>query len=197
MPRLVARMAVALGLLFAVSAVAALDSGTARADRGGCPNADTDAAQLPSPDFDASVLCVINERRAENRLSPLRSNGLLHDAGYIYVTSMLSGQFYGHHGCLAGRNNCSTVIRRLRFLGYIRPGSAWIVGETLREAPPGTSTPDGVVGAWMASAEHRQRLLKPRFRDVGVASVSGIADAFPYTAGVTVAAEFGFRQRWK
>jgi hypothetical protein len=110
---------------------------------------------------------------------------------------MLSGEFYGHHGCLGGKNNCSTVIGRLRFLGYIRPGWVWIVGETLRGADPATSTPDAVVEAWLESPPHRARLLKPRFRDVGVASQPGITDAFPTTEGVTVAAEFGFRERWK
>jgi hypothetical protein len=40
-------------------------------------------------------------------------------------------------------------------------------------------------------------VLKPRFREVGVASVHGITDGFPSTDGVTVVAEFGFRREWK
>jgi len=190
-----ARKAILLVLLGTIAAFGAFDSGMASATGGSCPNADTNVADLPLPDFDLSVLCVINERRAEHQLRPLQQNGLLHDAAYIYATSMLSGQFYGHHGCLAGRNNCSTVIGRLRFLGYIQPGWAWIVGEVLRGAGPDTSTPDAVVEAWMESPPHRARVLKPKFREVGVASVRGITDAFPSTAGVTAAAEFGFRKR--
>ena len=192
-----AGMALVLGLLIAIEAIGALDSPTAGAANGACPNAEASASQLAMPDFESSVLCVINERRAEDRLAPLRPNGLLHDAAEIYLTSMFSGSFYGHHGCLAGKNNCSTVIGRLRFLGYIRPGWSWIVGETLRGADPSTSTPDAVVQAWLDSPPHRARLLKPRFRDAGVSALPGITDAFPTTDGVTVAAEFGFRQRWK
>jgi len=184
-----------LVLFGAIAALGALNSGTASATGGSCPNADTNVAGIALPDFDRSVRCLINERRAENHLAPLNPSGVLHDAAYIYATSMLSGQFYGHHGCLAGKNNCSTVIGRLRFLGYIRPGWAWIVGEVLRGAGPDTSTPNAVVEAWMESPPHRAQVLKPRFREVGVASVRGITDAFPSTEGVTAAAEFGFRKR--
>jgi uncharacterized protein YkwD len=193
----VARKALVLALFLAIATIGRLDSGVARAAGEVCANADTNVAQIDLRDFDSSVLCLINERRADYGLRALRPNGLLHDAAYIYATSMLSGKFYGHHGCLAGNNNCSTVIGRLRFLGYIRPGWAWIVGETLRGADPATSTPNAVVEAWMESPLHRARLIKPKFRDVGVASVRGITDAFPSTDGVTVAAEFGFRQRNK
>jgi uncharacterized protein YkwD len=189
--------AMVLSALLAISAVGALDTREAKATAAPCPSADVTVSQLALLDFDRSVLCVINQRRAESGLSRLRPSGLLRDAAEIYATSMLSGQFYGHHGCLAGRNNCSTVIGRLRFLGYIRPGWAWVVGETLRGAHSDTSTPNAVVHAWLASPLHRAEVLKPRFREVGVASVRGITDAFPTTDGVTVAAEFGFRQRRK
>lgn len=152
-------------------------------------------AQIALPDFDSSVFCVLNERRAQYHLAPVRSNPLLCDAAWTYATSMLSGQFYGHDGCLDGRNNCSTAIGRLRLLGYIRPGWAWVVGETLRGAYPETSTPSAVVEAWMVSPIHSVEVLKPRFREVGVASVHGLPNDFPYTEGVTVAAEFGFRKK--
>jgi uncharacterized protein YkwD len=190
-------MALVLVLLLAAGAAGALDSEAAHAAGGPCPNADTHSAQLALPDFDNSVLCLINQRRAELRLAPLRSNDLLRDAAWIYATSMLSGEFYGHHGCLAGKDNCSTTIGRLRFLGYIRSGWAWVVGETLRGAHADTDTPNGAVQAWMDSPIHRVEVLKPRFREVGVGSVRGITDAFPTTTGVTVAAEFGFRKKRK
>jgi uncharacterized protein YkwD len=187
----------AVALFTLIATLVAPNAAAADASGGPCTYADANVAAVALDDFDRSVLCAINERRAENGLRALRPNGLLHDAAWIYATSPLAGQYYGHHGCLDGRNNCSTVIGRLRLLGYIRPGWAWIVGETLRGALPDTSTPNAVVDAWMNSPLHRARLLKPKFRDVGVASVRGITDAFPSTGGVTVAAEFGFRQRWK
>jgi uncharacterized protein YkwD len=179
--------------LLAIAAVMAVGTGGAQAAAAPCPNADTNSAQMALPAFDSAVLCVLNQRRVENQLRPLRSNDLLADAAWIYATSMLSGQFYSHHGCLAGKDNCSTTIGRLRFLGYVRKGWAWIVGETLRGARPDTATPNSVVDEWLASPIHRVEVLKGRYREVGIGSVRGITDAFPTTEGVTVAAEFGFR----
>jgi uncharacterized protein YkwD len=182
--------AAAIAALLAVTApAAAADAGAAP-----CPNADSNVADVAIPDFDASVLCVLNQQRAENGLAPLRSNGLLHDAAYIYATSMLAGDFYDHKGDFVGNDSRSNVIRRLRFLGYIRPGWSWIVGEVLRGAHSDTSTPELVVDAWMASPLHRVEILKPRFRDAGVASVPAVTDNFPATEGVTVDVELGFRQ---
>ena len=159
-----------------------------------CLNPDTPSAAMTLPDFESSVLCLINQQRATYYLKPLRPNGLLHDAAWIYGTSLLSGQFFGHYGTVAGANSGSTVIGRLRFLGYLPPGRRWIVGETLREARLPTDTPAQVVQAWMNSPEHRPYLLKAKFEDIGVSSVRGIADEFPDTSGVTVVAEFGFRR---
>jgi uncharacterized protein YkwD len=184
---------VSLAAVTAVTAIGALDSGEARATTGPCPDADTNSALISLAAFDNSVFCLINQRRAENGLRALRSNGLLRDAALIYATSMLSGKFYGHDGCLAGKNNCSTPIGRLKFLNYIGPRWTWIVGEVLRGAHPDTATPNLVVQAWMDSPIHRVELLKPKFREIGVASVRGITDSFPSIEGVTTASEFGFR----
>ncbi|MFL5907678.1 MAG: CAP domain-containing protein, partial [Solirubrobacterales bacterium] len=112
------------------------------------------------PDFDASVICLINEQRAANNMKPLRPNELLQDSAYIYVTSQLSGEFFSHDGSVDGRPDLSNPIKRLRFLGYIPPGKRWIVGEDLRQATLGTDTPAGVVQAWMNSLPHRAEILK-------------------------------------
>jgi uncharacterized protein YkwD len=159
-----------------------------------CPNPDVPSAALPMPDFDASVICLINEQRALNHMKALRQNGLLQDSAWIYVTSQLSGEFFGHHGSVDGREGASTPIKRLRFLGYIPPGKRWIVGEDLRQATLGTDTPALVVQAWMDSPPHRAEILKAKYEDIGVDAEPGIANSFPVITGVTVAAEFGFRR---
>ena len=184
-----------LASLITMLGIGLFASGAPRAEVVPCPSADTNSAEMTIPDFDFSVFCLINQQRVENHLRPLRPNRLLHDAADIYATSQLSGDFFGHYGCLNGKNNCATPIGRLRFLGYIRKGWAWIVGETLQGSHADEATPDLVVNAWMTSPEHRTMLLKPKFRDLGVASVRGVADDFPSTDGVTVAAEFGFRKK--
>jgi uncharacterized protein YkwD len=187
-------------VLLAIPGAGLLASAPAAAQESACPDADTPsgqmqlAADLQLDAFNNSVICLINEQRAMFHEKPLRHDGLLQDAAFIYATSMLSGQFFGHHGSVDGRPRESSPIKRLRFLGYIPPGKRWIVGEDLRQATLGTDTPNGVVQAWMNSAPHRQRILKAKFEDIGVCAQPGIAASFPVTSGVTVAAEFGFRR---
>jgi uncharacterized protein YkwD len=184
----------ALAALAVLGAAASLGAPPASATDSACPNPDTPSAQIDMDSFDASVICLINEQRATFQMKPLRPNGLLQDAATIYVTSQLSGEFFGHYGSVDGRDHASSPIKRLRFLGYIPPGRRWIVGEDLRQATVGTDTPAGVVQAWMVSPPHRERILKAKFEDIGVSAEPGIANSFPVTSGVTVAAEFGFRR---
>jgi uncharacterized protein YkwD len=91
---------------------------------------------------------------------------------------MLQGHFFSHHGDFGGRRTGSTVIGRLREIGYVRPGYIWIVGENLHWTTAGCSTPADVVRAWMDrwmdSAVHRIYLLKPNFEELGVAAVRGV-----------------------
>ena len=207
MPRLRPNRIVILALFLAIPGIAVLGSCASAAANAPsapppistpapttCLNADTNSAYLELRAFDTSVFCLINQRRAENGLKPLRNNGLLRDAAAIYATSQLSGQFYGHDGCLNGKNNCSTPSGRLKFLNYITPKYAWIVGEVLRGAHPETATPNLVVQAWLDSPIHRVEVLKGKYREMGVSSVRGITDNFPQIEGVTTATEFGFRK---
>ena len=189
-----ARKAVAIAVPASICLVLLGGAPSAAATDSACPNPDTPSARLAMEDFDASVICLINEQRAAVGMKPLRQNDILQDSAWIYVTSQLSGEFFGHYGSVDGRNNASSPIHRLRFLGYLPPGRRWIVGEDLRQAPVPTDTPAQVVSAWMNSPPHRERILKAKFEDIGVSAEHGIADSFPVNSGVTVAAEFGFRR---
>jgi len=60
---------------------------------------------------------------------------------------MLQGHFSSHHGESGGRRTGSTVIGRLREIGYIRRGDVWIVGENLHWTTAERSAPADVVEA--------------------------------------------------
>src|SRR6266540_3289486 len=168
-----ARKAVALALLAFCTATGLLARGVAPAVAGGCPNADMPATQLTLPQFDDSVFCLINLRRAEHRLHRLRPNPLLHRAAWHYTNALMRGRFFSHYGDFAGHPNASTPIRRLRQIGYVRPNYVWIVGEDLRRSAPETSSPAEVVEMWMDSPTHRMYVLKARFDELGVAGTRG------------------------
>jgi uncharacterized protein YkwD len=188
------RKTVTPALLAICSAVGLLAAVAAPAMATTCENADTPAIDQALEDFDASVLCLVNEERASHGRSVLRPNGRLQRAAYDYAGSMEAGGFFSHYGDFFGHPIGATPVSRLRQIGYIRSRSVWIVGENLHWTTAENSTPAEVVEAWMNSPEHRKYLLKWRFRDLGVATTRGIPSDPAQIDGITVASEYGFRE---
>jgi uncharacterized protein YkwD len=158
-----------------------------------CQNTETPAFAQALEDFDASVHCLVNEQRAVHGRHQLRRNGRLRRAAFDYVISMEAGRFFSHYGDFFGHPVGATPVSSLRQVGYIRPHGFWMIGENLHWTTVAGSTPAATVAAWMESSEHRKYLLKPRFRDLGVAAVRGIPYDPSQADGITVASEYGFR----
>ena len=189
-----ARKAVAPVLLALFTALGLLFSQAAPAAAASCPNENVPSAELTLDQFDASVFCLINVERAAHHFQKLRPNALLDIAAGDYTNSLMAGRFFSHAGDFAGHDHASDPIQRLRQIGYIRRGREWMVGEDLRWSTPETSMPAYIVQAWMLSPIHRFYLLKPNFRELGVAATRGTPIDPDLPDGVTVAAEFGFRR---
>jgi hypothetical protein len=75
----------------------------------------------------------------------------------------------------------------------MRSARSWVVGENLVWGTEELSTPQALVTAWMNSPPHRENLLKPRFREIGIAAVAGTPVAGNDPTGVTVSSEYGYR----
>ena len=57
----------------------------------------------------------------------------------------------------------------MRQAGYIESEPlGYAIGENIGWGTLSLSTPGAMVGAWMASPDHRANILDPRFRDTGV-----------------------------
>ena len=181
---------VLLGLCIAIGL---LGGEAAPASATGCQNTDVPAIDQTLDDFDASVFCLINQQRTAHGRGFLRPNAALQRAALDYATSMETGGFFSHYGDFFGHPAGATPVSRLRQVGYIRRREVWIVGENLHWTTAGESTPAEVVQAWMDSFAHRKYLLKPKFRDLGVATIRGIPQDPTQTDGITVASEYGFR----
>jgi uncharacterized protein YkwD len=180
--RLLTIAAVAAGLLLGAPGSA----GAAFA----CPNSSVAAADLSNEQMESALFCLVNQRRAGAGRRPVQGDGMLHRAAVRYATTMVGAGFFSHHGA-----DGSTIIRRLRAVGYVRPGWLWMVGENLIWATGDLSTPESMVTAWMESPEHRANLLYPGFREMGMGAVHGTPEDPADPTGVTVASEYGARQR--
>lgn len=112
------------------------------------------------------VLALINEQRAAYGLPALRRVASLDAAAQGYSDTMMrataGGPVYLSHTGPDG----STLDRRITAAGYV-----WFhIGENLAA---GEKTPEQVVADWLSSPLHRENILSPSFRDIGLGLAVG------------------------
>jgi uncharacterized protein YkwD len=120
------------------------------------PQAASHSALTPS---EAALLAVMNEARAANHVPPLHADTRLERAARAHSSAMLRSGSFSH----------GAVGARIRHVGVkaLRVGEnlAWGVGQMARAR--------SIVRMWLASPAHRQNLLDPRFKLVGVGAIRG------------------------
>jgi uncharacterized protein YkwD len=169
-----------------VSVSALVTSGSAAA--ASCANTDVQVTGLSQSQMESSIGCLINEERTSRGLAPVQANGDLRQAAVSHSSEMVD-EGYFEHTSPAG----VTFIDRIESTGYMRGARSWLVGENLVWGSGSLSTPQALVTAWMNSPPHRENLLKPRFREIGIAAVVGTPESRNDSTGVTVSSEYGYR----
>jgi uncharacterized protein YkwD len=153
-----------------------------------CPDADTVATPTNLPQLGAATLCLLNAERTTRGLTALRENPLLTQASQAYSEQMVGQQFFAHI-----TPDGVNLAQRLRSVGYVT-GAAFVVGENLAWGIGGQSTPAGIVLGWMNSPSHRDNVLRPDFREIGIGVVFGlpVVPAVPTVpATATYTTDFG------
>ena len=158
-------------------------SGTAHA--GTCEGADV----MPTADNLATVraatLCLLNEERAAKGLVALSAEPLLQDIATTYSQNMVTYRFFAHES-----PGGQTMVMRLK--DYIAGARSWTTGENLAWGELDYATARGTVAAWMASEGHRENILEPAFRQIGVGVVLGTPTGSERPSA-TYTTEFGVR----
>jgi uncharacterized protein YkwD len=152
-----------------------------------CPDAHVGAAYLTAEQGRASVVCLINKKRARNHVKPVHEHPLLDAAAQTHTDAMTSQNFFSHEGD-------GTPASRASNAGYLAGARAWGVGEDLFWGAATLSTPKATVNAWMHSAPHRAVLLSRSFRQVGVGVDHGSPAGADNTNTGTYTALFGYRK---
>jgi hypothetical protein len=106
--------------------------------------------------FEKQVLELTNQERVKNGLSPLKANNELNYAADKYAQDMSEGGFFSHTG-----PDGSKPWDRAEAVGY----EARMMGENIAA---GQRTPQQVVKDWMNSPGHRQNILRPQYKELGV-----------------------------
>jgi uncharacterized protein YkwD len=173
--------------LIALVATSALVA-SAPASAADCGPVDTQVTGLNEAQMDSSITCLINDERVSHGLQPVNPNTDLRKAAESHSNEMIS-QSYFEHTSPAGL----TFMDRIESTGYMQGARSWTVGENLVWGTGPLSTPQAVVTAWMNSPPHRENLLRPNFREIGVSALAGTPVSGIDLTGVTVSSEYGYR----
>jgi uncharacterized protein YkwD len=161
---------------------------SASASAAECGPVNTQVTGLSEAQMESSIACLINDERASYGLRPVSPNAELRQAALSHSDEMIS-QSYFEHTSPAGL----TFMDRIEATGYMRGARSWTVGENLVWGTGPLSTPQAVMTAWMNSPPHRENLLRPAFREVGIAALAGTPVVRSDLTGVTVSSEYGYR----
>jgi uncharacterized protein YkwD len=110
--------------------------------------------------FEGRVLELVNQERAGHGLAPLAASDELQAAARGYAGAMASGGFFAHNG-----PDGSTPASRVEAAGY--RGWSWVA----ENIAAGQRSPEQVMSSWMNSPGHRQNLLSPTAREIGIGHV--------------------------
>ena len=115
--------------------------------------------------LDQQVLAALNRTRADHGLRPLVMSDDLQDAAVAHSRAMLKKGFFAHDS-----PNGVQFVARVR--GFYRSSGydSWTVGENLIYNTD-EITADIAIAAWMASPAHRENMLAPDWREVGIGSL--------------------------
>jgi uncharacterized protein YkwD len=139
--------------------------------------------------LDVAVLVRLNAVRAAHGLAPLKANASLSAAAREHSSEMLDDGYFAHESF-----DGSPFWKRLADYTQTVDGTGWSVGENLLWASPAVDAARAVE-LWMQSPEHRENILGPRWREVGIAAIhaESAPGAFGDRAVTVITADFGVR----
>jgi uncharacterized protein YkwD len=154
-----------------------------------CANANLQPTATNLARIDAATLCLIDGVRSSDRLRPLRFSSPLQSVAVGQARDMVEGDYFGDDS-ISGL----TPLQRILATRYPARTKCLSTAQNIGWATEPLATPAGIVRAWMASPPHRQIILTPGFRDIGVGVATGAPTSLSRgLAGATYTIEFGLR----
>ena len=130
--------------------------------------------------------CLVNYARSRGGLKPLHSSSVLLAAAQLRLAASIRCNTLSHDAC--GQPFLS-IFRRS---GYLTGAVHYALGENLGWGQGELGSPRALMGAWLNSPPHRANLLRPVYRELGVAVLA--SDGFLGYRGVQLwPTEFGSR----
>ncbi len=137
---------------------------TAAASAKKCEHARSSPKKVSLRAAEKAVFCLLNNARQRHGLHRLHRNDELHRSSQDHTGYMR------RHGCFA--HECpgeASIDGRLHKVHYLRSGLRyWRYGENIGYGIRHWASPKAMMKAWMHSPPHRDNILNPDFRDLGV-----------------------------
>ncbi len=138
--------------------------------------------------LEMQVLAATNDLRRARGIVPLRLSPALAAAASQHSLSMAEHGYF-EHTSLDGL----PLSKRVE-AAYPKKGSRWTLGENLAWASPGMSA-RLALRLWLASPPHREILLSPAWREIGLGAVHALVGGVYQGRDVTIlTADFGVRR---
>jgi uncharacterized protein YkwD len=139
--------------------------------------------------LESDVLEKINDLRRSKGLRALRLNHALSLAALAHSKSMAEHGFFEHSAW-----DGSSFWKRIRPAYPPLPDGSWGVGENLVWAAPDLNA-EQALALWLKSPPHRENLLTPAWREVGLGCVHvlGAPGAYQGLDVTIITADFGHR----
>jgi uncharacterized protein YkwD len=177
-------------LLAALASAAVLTSPVA-ASAASCPNADAPPILTATGDYQAAMLCLLNDERTSRGLTELRSNQKLLQTATGHSESMRQLGYFSHTD-----PDGTTLANRIEATGYLKGARRWRIGENLAWGGSLLGTPRALLGSWMTSAAHRANVLESQFREIGLGIARGNPGDPLAPGAVIITADFGLASRF-
>jgi uncharacterized protein YkwD len=182
-------MARALLVLVVLLAVGAPASARVSDQPAGSRNAVRIQGVSAVSDLERQVVLALNQQRVRRGLAPLRVNRRLSVAARGHSLSMAEHGYFAHESY----DGAAFWVRIKATYPALR-GRSWAAGENLAWASPELTAAE-TVDMWLKSPQHRQNMLAPRWREVGIGGVRAVAAPGVYEGldATIVTADFGVR----
>ena len=140
--------------------------------------------------IERATLCLINEVRDHRHLHPLRLNDDLRAVAAGQATEMVLGDYFGDDS-----RSGQTPLQRIVASSYPSHAARVSTAQNIGWGTGASATPLGMFKAWMLSRPHREIILTPGYRDVGVGVAPSVPTSVaPGSRGATYTVEFGVRR---
>jgi uncharacterized protein YkwD len=152
----------ALSTRLPLNAAAGSSTVTRAYDDVGCGSVRDVSWNVAGPAGKAMTLCLLNVERGRVGLPPLVENPLLDRAAERHSADMVARRFFEHVN-----PDGVPPENRMAAAGYtLLPGG--MTGENIAWGDGGLASPAAIMDGWMHSPGHRENILRPGFREVGI-----------------------------